>query len=110
MLQLNDEIDRVIEDFNKQFVQYYPGDSGFNGNDPQEPNEEVQADAEELRDWLRFTAKSIAEKTVEAVRVENKYNLITQKRRLTYSDVDYAYNQAVAKQSKLADQWLGKDK
>lgn len=63
----------------------------------------------ELDEFLTRYGKSIAEKTVEVVRVEKKHNLITQKRRLTYSDVDDAYNQAVTEQSRLAEAWLGKE-
>ena len=90
---LSDEIERELEHFNKFYGAMFEC-----------------GDFEALYADIKHSLRSIAEKTVEAVRVENKYNLITQKRRLTYSDVDYAYNQAVAKQSKLADQWLGKDK
>jgi len=118
MQQLNDEVNRVIEDFNKQFTKYYPGDSGFNGNDPQEPNEEVQADPEELRDWLRLMAKSIAEKTVEAVRVKgcrfgcycavcalcDEYTHIHCSDCITAKPIS-----AVTEQSKLASRWLGKE-
>ncbi len=50
-----------IEEFNKQFVQSYPGDSGFNGGDPQEPDEQISAYPEEIRDFI-CTKKSEWEK------------------------------------------------
>lgn len=39
--------------FDKDFAVYYPGDTGFGGNDPQEPLNEIMGTATELKDFIR---------------------------------------------------------
>ena len=69
-------------------------------------NEDVWT-ATEKKKWLEKALREMAQATVEAVRVEGKNNLITEKRRLTYGDVDEAHNAAITEQEKRAEEWLG---
>lgn len=59
---------------------------------------------------FRIHMRSIAEKTVEAVRVEKKEELdvFIEDGDLEGIEID-GFNQAVTEQSKLASRWLGKD-
>jgi len=49
-----------------------------------------------IRQEIRKAKKELIKEILEEVVGSDRYNLITQKRRLTYSDVDGAYNQAKA--------------
>lgn len=44
--------DKWKKEFNKRFVEFYPSDSGIGGNDPQEPDEVLQAYPHEIRDFI----------------------------------------------------------
>lgn len=58
-------------------------------------------------DLQAFVYKAI-DQAIAAVRLEERYNIIREKRRLTYSDVDDAYRLAVQDQQALEDKFLNK--
>lgn len=60
---------------------------------------------EESHRWLKEALTRIAEKTVEAVRVEKLKGLVPR----SFSEHDKGFNQAVTEQNKRASAWLGKD-
>ena len=91
---LNSEIERIVKEFETTFVFSLKGVNKLLGK--------------EKSKFLRKALRSIAEKTVEAVRVEE--------RRFTDFDEvveeDYiigGYNDAVDEQNKLSSAWLGKE-
>jgi len=49
MIKSNEEI---RQRFYKEFTRYYEGDSGFNGNDPQEPIWTITDDPKEVADFF----------------------------------------------------------
>lgn len=42
------------QEFYKTFTRSFPGDSGMNGNDPQEPVWEMTDDPKEVADWWLY--------------------------------------------------------
>lgn len=43
---------RIRKEFNKEFIQYHPGDSGMGGNYPQEPVYAWAAAPEDVLPWI----------------------------------------------------------
>lgn len=101
---LSDEIKRE----EKNFIESAPGRLCFSLL--------TKPEFEMLLTELRLSRKSIAEKTVEAVRVEEviDYDAYERRYRQFYfgccgAEEIEGHNQAVTEQSKLASRWLGKD-
>ena len=88
MQDLNSEIERIVETFER----YYDGLGGLQS------------------DFLRRATRSIAQKTIEAVRVEEVqefsggYNSDPEMKHW-----ENGHNEAIAKQNTKANLWLGKE-
>ncbi len=55
------------KEFNKQFVEFYLGDSGIGGNDPQEPDEVLQAYPHEIRAFIKSLLHSHNEELIQRI-------------------------------------------
>lgn len=93
---LSEEIERVVEEFDKQFVSYMDDGKPVYG--------EIH---NEQKNYLRQSLTSIAEKTVEAVRVEKNHLFYPIGDETSW--MNKGWDKAVTEQSKLASQWLGKE-
>ena len=90
-MNLNNEIEKVVEEFDKEFGTLYEWSE--------------HPDRKSIENYLCHSLRSIAEKTVEAVRVEEMKGAIPR----SFSEHDKGFNQAVTEQTKKAQEWLGGD-
>lgn len=103
---LSEEIERELEVFDEQFSHLIPTTEQYEQGVSGVLNVH---DYEQLRDSVHHSLCSIAEKTVEAVRVE-KDPVILRQDGVSYDfDAVEGFNQAITEQSKLAARWLGKE-
>jgi hypothetical protein len=94
---LSEEINRILKEFETKYSPQI-----MNGS----VCPECRIDFADLYGDVYLALKSIAEKTVEAVRVEEIQDSV--KDDILATEANW-FNQAVTEQSKLASRWLGKE-
>ena len=93
MISLKQLQQEEVTRFHKEFIESHPGDSGYNGGDPQEPVYHMNFDPDDtdgIRDLLKFLTESnlrTANLVIDAVREEmGKYKCGKHKKLLALCD------------------------
>lgn len=89
-------IEEALKEFDKEFTNSHPGDSGAGGNYPQEPVYELcESDPREYKRWLKDKLETIATKSAEKLEEEimmlfvdvDAGGQVTEKETITTNDV-----------------------
>lgn len=100
---LSNDTPKTIGDVLKSFDEQYNHDNPCGRALVLIENHEGGTSQTPAQEMVKSFIRSSCIELVESLRMEEKYNLITEKRRLTYSDVDSAYNQAVQENNQKID-------
>jgi len=101
-------LDEFVEERKKKFNEKFMlGEFDY---DSEGGNMNGEINPTEIQSFLDESLRLLAREIVERMVGEEKHNLITEKKRLTYSDVDDAYNKRIQEEHTLASEILGEKK
>lgn len=100
----------ILQDFDRDYMQSYKGDSGLGGNDPQEPVYDFACEPKDVRDFLSTALDTLLQEVVASLRMEkekyDEYSKYCGCDGECFAACSASYNRAVDEQNKNLDHLL----